>query len=751
MHPAPLSKTPARWLYGVLIGALATAVVALTLALDAPWLGLRLKAGDGGLRVVSARGPSAEVPRGAQLVSIGVPGQPPILLQPGDVMEEPDLVEDYVQMDAFFERQGRIAEVLAQPQVVLGVLPPAAREAKPAAAGAQAGAQDAPEPTFVTVRPDERPLSSLPLLFWFQVAISVTACMIAAWVWVLRPGDWGARMFGLTGLLFPFFAMPAAIYGTRELALPSAQFFALSAMNHGASFMWGAALVGIFMSHPRPLVRPRHLAWPFVFFGLCWVADVTRTAPDLDWGNRYVVTTEMLLAIGLAVVQWVRSRGSPLDRAALRWFIVSLLLGSSLFILTVITTVTLGWLPPLPQGYAFGFFMLIYIGIALGLRRYRLFDLDEWAWQMLVWVGGALAVVAVDALLIVALDWSAGAALGTSLWICGLIYFPARQWLWQKLVRRPTLQLHELMPDLVRIAFQASLAARETLWETLLRQLYAPLELAVSAARPAAQIALPDAPPQSRAPAIAEDGLALDVPACAGLAARRLRYPDGGQRLFSPKDATFMAAVCELMNQADAGRDAHERGATEERRRIARDMHDDIGARLLMLIHRAPTPDLAELARSAMNDLRTALAALEAQPVPLADALADWRSEATSRCEAAGVALEWQGPEREPARRLAARHKSLIERALRESLTNALKHAAPSRVRIQVDLQPDSISMHVRNDGRATDPAGWVEGRGLRGIRQRLAELGGAFESRRVESGEAEFALRLPLGEGAWG
>ena len=44
-----------------------------------------------------------------------------------------------------------------------------------------------------------------------------------------------------------------------------------------------------------------------------------------------------------------------------------------------------------------------------------------------------------------------------------------------------------------------------------------------------------------------------------------------------------MTAVCELMNQADAGRNAHERGATEERRRIARDMHDDIGARLLML------------------------------------------------------------------------------------------------------------------------------------------------------------------------
>jgi signal transduction histidine kinase len=740
MRPHPLSKTPARWLYAVLIGVLMTTVIAVTLALDAPWLGLRLEARDGGLRVESARGPSAQVPRGAQLLSVGVPGQEPIVLRPDDIMEEPDVVDDYVQMDAFFDRQGRIAAVLAQPLVVLEILPPSrAPQAVPATS------------SLITIEPGDRPLSSLPLLFWFQVAISIAACMIATWVWVLRPRDWGARIFGLTGLLFPLFALPAAIYGTRELALPSEQFFALSAMNHGVAFMWGAALVAIFMSYPQPLVRPRHLAWPFVVFGLCWVADVTRTAPDLDWGNRYVVTAEMLLVIAMAIVQWIRSRGAPLDRAALRWFSVSLLLGSSLFILTFITTVTLGWLPPLPQGYAFGFFMLIYIGIALGLRRYRLFNLDEWAWQMLVWVGGALAVVTVDALLIVALDWSAGAALGTSLWVCGLLYFPARQWLWQKLVRRPALQLHELMPDLVRIAFQPSLAVRETLWERLLRQLYAPLELKVTDVPAAVQIAPTHAATPGPESAIAEDGLSLDVPPCAGLSARRLRYPDGGQRLFSPKDAAFVAAVCELMNQADAGRNAHERGATEERRRIARDMHDDIGARLLMLIHRAPTLDLAELARSAMNDLRTALAALEAQPVPLADALADWRAEATSRCEAAGVALEWRGLQQEPAGRLDARHKSLIERALRESLTNALKHAAPTCVQIEVDLLLDSIALRVRNNGQLTDPVQWVEGRGLIGMRQRLAELGGTLEYRQLADGQTEFALQLPPGEGAWG
>ncbi|MFN5512092.1 MAG: sensor histidine kinase, partial [Burkholderiales bacterium] len=105
----------------------------------------------------------------------------------------------------------------------------------------------------------------------------------------------------------------------------------------------------------------------------------------------------------------------------------------------------------------------------------------------------------------------------------------------------------------------------------------------------------------------------------------------------------------------------------------------------------------------------------------------------------------------EPAGRLDARHKSLIERALRESLTTGLKHAAPTCVQIEVDLLLDSIALRVRNNGQLTDPVQWVEGRGLIGMRQRLAELGGTLEYRQLADGQTEFALQLPPGEGAWG
>ena len=709
-------RAPGRWLVAALFYALLCAVVTTVTALGQPWMGVGLKAQDDQVRLVSSEGPSAGIPAGTRLLAIAAPGRTAIALQADDLLEEPDVVPGYVEMDGFFARQGQLADIQSQPEVWLTV---------------QADGQT---PREYQITPGKRPLHALPLLYWFQIVISVIACAIASWVWVLRPGDWAVRIFGFTGLLFPLFAMPAAIYGTRELALPQAQFFALSAMNHCAAFQWGAALSAIFMIYPRPLVKSHHLVWPFLFALLAWLADVTRTAPDLDWGNRFVVMAEMTAAIGLAVVQWVRSKGEPIDRAALRWFILSMLVGSTLFIITAITTVSLGWLPPIPQGYAFGFFLLIYLGIALGLRSYRLFELDVWAFRLLVWMGSALAVVVMDAALVAALGWSGGVALGVSMWVCGLLYFPLRQWAWQKLVRQPALQRDQLIPDLINIAFQSSSEARQLNWEALLRRLFEPLELMPVGHAPAAHAMLN------------EGGLSLDVPPCSGILGMRLRYPDLGRRLFSHKDVAFVSGLIDLVNQAQTGRMAYDRGALEERRRIARDMHDDVGARLLMLIHRAPDPGLASLAREAMNDLRSALANLDTGPRLLSDSLADWRAEAADRCEAAGAVLLWQSPEQEPTGRLSARRTMLLERTLREGITNALKHAAPQSIYVQTEIDAQGVHLRIRNDGKTSDPATWAAGRGLSAMRQRVTELGGALQIEQTGTSFTELKLWLPNG-----
>lgn len=670
--------------------------------LQEPSLGVGLRASDSGGAVLLAPQPSAGLPQaalpaGAQALRLVSADGASLALQATDLIEEPDFFDTYPEMAAFFERQSKLSALLHTGPVTLVWRDP------------QSGA-DRQTP----LTPHARRWSSLPAAFWFQWCAGGCALLIAAWVFVLRPEHWGARLFALTGLAFPVFTTAAAIYSSRELALPGALFRLLSSLNHAGANLFGCALAGLFMMYPKPLVRVRTLLWLAAVFGLWWLADALRWAPDQNWGSRLPIMAELLIAIIFSLLQWRSSRSRPLDRAALRWFALSCLVGASLFILTVYLPSMLGWFSPLPQGYAFGFFLLMYAGIALGLRKYRLFDLDEWAYRIWLWLIGVLAIVALDAGLLYA-GVGQTLSLGATLLLCGGLYFPFRQWLWQRLLMRKEPKIERLLPEISRIAFMASADEQQAAWSALLRKLFAPLEMNAS------QDPLAHAQVQ-------EDGLLLEIPACASMPAWRLRHAGLGARLFSSRDAQFASVLCHIMGEMMRARTSYEQGVTQERLRIGRDLHDNIGARLLKLIHQLRGTPTADVARDAMKDLRTAIAALDAQPVPLPDALADWRAEAEGRCEALGCQLRWHQPESLPALELAPRTKATLEAVLREIITNALKHAAPSDIRADISLEKHQLRISIANNGTLTAPHAWKDGYGLCNIRGRLGELGGHLD-----------------------
>ena len=66
------------------------------------------------------------------------------------------------------------------------------------------------------------------------------------------------------------------------------------------------------------------------------------------------------------------------------------------------------------------------------------------------------------------------------------------------------------------------------------------------------------------------------------------------------------------------------------------------------------------------------------------------------------------------------------------SLTNVLKHAHASRAHVLIDRRPDHVSVEVVDDGRGAAAGrlpGETSGNGLRGIQERVAALGGTFQS----------------------
>jgi signal transduction histidine kinase len=697
------------------VASVLAGLLACWILLQQPWLGIGMRVSDAGDAILVSRiNPALATapPVGAQVLGLVSATGASIDLRATDLIEEPDFFDTYAQMADFFARQSALSALLHAGPVTLLWRDPLGAERQ----------------TLIT--PQARPLSDLPAMFWFQLCVGFSALLTAAWVFVLRPDYWGARLFALTGLAFPMFTTAAAIYSSRELALPGDLFRALSSLNHAGANFFGCALAGLFLMYPRPLVRARTLLWFPAAFGLWWLADALRWAPDQNWGSRLPIMAQLLMAIGFGLLQWRSSRRSPLDRAALRWFALSSLVGCSLFILTVYMPSMLGRFAPLPQGYAFGFFLLMYAGIALGLRKYRLFDLDEWAYRVWLWLVGVLAVVAMDAaLLYVGMDQTL--SLGATLLLCGGLYFPFRQWLWQRLLARQEPQIELLLPEISRIAFIASPDAQEAAWSALLRKLFDPLEMTACQS------------PVAHAE-VREDGLLLRMPACASMAACSLRHAGRGARLFSSRDAQFATVLCHIMGEMMSGRTRYEQGVTQERLRIGRDLHDNIGARLLKMIHQLRGTPTADVARDAMKDLRTAIAALDSHPVPLPDALADWRAEAEGRCEALGCQLHWLQPESLPALELAPRTKATLEAVLREIITNALKHAAPSAITADIALAQNRLTLSIANDGTMSDPLAWKEGYGLRNIRGRLGEMGGSLGIR-ADARELRLTLEVAL------
>ncbi len=724
-------RTPGHRLLAALVYCLAAGLAAIWIATAQPWLGLGLHGGpDGRVTAQTCRTPCAGIPSGAVIAGLQAPGAGALAeITAVDLTEEPDVLPDAAALRQFLEDQGRLAALLGAPAVsVLW--------------HGTAGA--APHQT--RIEPATRPWTSLPAIFWFQWLAAATGCLIAIWVWALRPGDAATRLFALTGLTFPLFALPAAIYGTRELALDPGLFRVLTSLNCLGALTYGAAFAAIFLAHPRRLAKPAVLlAFPLAAV-LWWLLSAVGLLTDPDWVIRLPTLSLMLAALAFALIQWRLSRFQAADRAALRWFLLSLLLGAGLYIASHVVSSILGWLPPIPQGYAFGFFLIIYLGIALGLRRYRLFDLDAWAYRLLVSMGVLLAILLADAAMITLLGWSAQTSLGLSIWGVGLLYLLVRQRLWKLLDRPRDDDLVRVLPLLVEVAFEPGPQKREHGWQQLLRTHYDPLRIEI----------LPDSAGtlDSRA-AVEQDGAALYVPAGTRRPDLRLLHRNQGTRLFSSRDARFATSMIRLLERAETSRDAFEDAIRQERGRIAQDLHDDVGARLLMLIHRAPQQETADLARQAMSDLRDALSVIDAEPSRLSESLADWRSEAQSRCHAAGAGLIWRVPATVTDPLIQPRQKMLLTRALRECLNNCFKHAHHDGLQIELCgmlSETGLFTLDCTDNGEAADPGQWIKGRGLRGLERRLHDLGGTVEFHRLPQGSRvrmQMALALPPGRQA--
>ncbi len=169
--------------------------------------------------------------------------------------------------------------------------------------------------------------------------------------------------------------------------------------------------------------------------------------------------------------------------------------------------------------------------------------------------------------------------------------------------------------------------------------------------------------------------------------------------------------------------------ARQERQRIASDLHDDLGAKLLTIarLAQAPVDDpdrVPRLARQALDDMRMSVRGLTTEAGLLGNAVADWRAETVERLREAGLACEWHASELPAAEVLPSRVHVQLTRVLRESVSNAIRHSGADRCRVSVGLDAGWLTLSVEDNGRGLPPDA-AGGHGLPNIERRARQLGG--------------------------
>jgi signal transduction histidine kinase len=213
---------------------------------------------------------------------------------------------------------------------------------------------------------------------------------------------------------------------------------------------------------------------------------------------------------------------------------------------------------------------------------------------------------------------------------------------------------------------------------------------------------------------------------------------------------------------ADTRKQVHHLSASQQslrdadRRRIARDLHDDLGQHLLALgfdidALSANHPPLAEplarmetrlqqisgAMRSIVRDLRP-----EALESGLHDALRQQVEQFSRisgiRCRLEAEAAAFSAPSGDGI-------DTAVYRVLQESLSNIVRHAQASEVSVGIRRRENRLSLTVRDNGVGLPTPAAPRGSGLRGIAERVADAGGHLDIDSVPGMGTALTMSFPL------
>lgn len=238
---------------------------------------------------------------------------------------------------------------------------------------------------------------------------------------------------------------------------------------------------------------------------------------------------------------------------------------------------------------------------------------------------------------------------------------------------------------------------------------------------------------------------------------KRLPRPGGGREV-NELTAGFNAMLDRLQaERRESGRRAVD-AQEQERRRLALELHDEVGQTLTGVVlgldglQQAVPPELTarvqrlqETVRDGAEHVREIARGLRPEALEEFGLRAALVSLLSSVADTSGLRVHRRVAGSLPP--LAPEVELVVYRVAQESLTNVVRHAYATQVAVILQQRDGALELRVLDDGKGIEPGAATSSRGLRGMHERAAYVGGRFGVRRVEPHGTEVRLSVPVPE----
>ena len=578
-----------------------------------------------------------------------------------------------------------------------------------------------------------RPFANLSLKFWTLFLIALTAPLVSSLVWAWQPKRPEASLLLISGIGFFLvcFSSVTSINNSEMLYLPLFLHWLIRFGLDVGQLMFTIFGTAVLLYYPNRLSRASQILkalflgfFLYPFFALLngWSFSDLQSGHFPYFSDAETYAPMLLVfsfTLSLCWQQYRASRSHPVQRAQTLWVILAWTLGPGVFVTFYVVPRWVGSVPII-QGIVFLNLTILttYLMILLGIARINLFQLEQHIGQAYQWVIVSLLFIGVDITLISLVNLSPEVSSGILLVAVLWGYIPLRQWAQNRLNAGKRDRNQTLTSEAVVLMVKNSLDPKTSpgdSWLQIVKSLYRPGNIET----------LEDEEKSS----IAMRGQQLIVAKNSYSSALELEFAEGGSRLFVKRDVDLAGTLSVLFEKLYDVRDSFLEGQTQERDRIRRDLHDQIGHKLLSLIYAAGDEKSRSLAQETMAQLSELIQAMKQEPIPLDDLATRAHGVCDDICTNAKLKLDWQNSLPAESLELIASDQFLnILNILRELLSNTIKHAGASRVRVSLEHIDNFINLGYSDDGIGFDQKKVKPGNGLFNLQSRATELNAKME-----------------------